>query len=388
MSEIVIVLGAGASAQSGVPVMSRFLDRARDLYAMEDLGHATEDFEHTFEAVSRLQSTHSKAAIDIINIESVWTALEMAALLGLDWIGDANRQLHGLRSLIVQTVCRSIDYVDDPANVRLPEAYPRFVRLLKDVLAEPGPKRSVSVVTFNYDVALDTALRVAGILPDYAVEPMLEEEQAQAIPLLKLHGSVNWRLLHPVSGGTSVGVVGVGRLLRQSQELQSRLGFGTRYEVFRRLPEAIAALLADERRERVEFDPLIVPPTWEKGASQALIAPVWRRAAAELAEAEDIIVIGYSMPETDSFFRNLYGLATVGPRPLRSFLVFNPEPEGGGVHTRFAQLLGPGALHRFSYVSQPFDQAIGELRAWFLDDESELPDLSWAGEKSRKLGKR
>jgi hypothetical protein len=36
------------------------------------------------------------------------------------------------------------------------------------------------------------------------------------------------------------------------------------------------------------------------------------QAAKELEEAEEIIVIGYSPPVTDLFFRNLVGLGTVG----------------------------------------------------------------------------
>jgi hypothetical protein len=38
---------------------------------------------------------------------------------------------------------------------------------------------------------------------------------------------------------------------------------------------------------------------------------VWRTAAQHLSEAEHIFIIGYSLPETDQFFRYLYGLGTV-----------------------------------------------------------------------------
>jgi len=123
--------------------------------------------------------------------------------------------------------------------------------------------------------------------------------------------------------------------------------------------------------------PLIVPPTWSKGEYYRQIGGVWRRAAQELGEAENIIVIGYSLPASDSFFPLLFGLGTVGNKPLRRFWVFDPDEKVGD---RFRTMLGPGALQRFEHfvryrvphaqvpnaeVSMIFSYAIQELRARF-----------------------
>jgi hypothetical protein len=45
-------------------------------------------------------------------------------------------------------------------------------------------------------------------------------------------------------------------------------------------------------------------------------------------EAQEIIVIGYSLPETDFFFRNLFALGTVGRKFIRRFAVVNPDWSG------------------------------------------------------------
>ena len=63
---------------------------------------------------------------------------------------------------------------------------------------------------------------------------------------------------------------------------------------------------------------------------------VWKKAAQLLSEAENIFVIGYSLPESDSFFRYLYGLGTVGDFMLKRFWIFDPD-QSGAVKSRFEE---------------------------------------------------
>ena len=58
---------------------------------------------------------------------------------------------------------------------------------------------------------------------------------------------------------------------------------------------------------------------------------MWAHAATQLAEAENIIVIGYSLPKTDQFFPILYALGTVSKSILKRFSVFDPDK---GWHSR------------------------------------------------------
>jgi hypothetical protein len=92
------------------------------------------------------------------------------------------------------------------------------------------------------------------------------------------------------------------------------------------------------------------------------------RAALELRDAENIYVIGFSLPTTDEFFRYLYGLGTVGDTILQRFWVVDPDPSGA-VEQRFRGLLGPGAEERF----RPFKEHFGSF----------IPKLKRQSEKSR-----
>jgi hypothetical protein len=70
-----------------------------------------------------------------------------------------------------------------------------------------------------------------------------------------------------------------------------------------------------------------------------------------LSDAENIFVCGYSLPETDVFFKHLFALGTVGTSFIRRFWVINND---GGVGQRFRAMLGKAALSRFDIIPQPF----------------------------------
>ncbi|MHB1915520.1 MAG: hypothetical protein ACYCPX_06285 [Acidiferrobacteraceae bacterium] len=108
--------------------------------------------------------------------------------------------------------------------------------------------------------------------------------------------------------------------------------------------------------------PVIVPPTWNKYEYQSAIVKVWAQAARELCEAEHIVVIGYSLPESDLFFRYLFALGSVGEKPLKTFYVMDPN---GAVGHRFQKMLGPGARDRFQHFGHSFGASIGHIRNRF-----------------------
>jgi len=82
VSKIVFILGAGASKESGAPVMNNFLDIAKDLYSTNAIiNESRSHFEQVFRAIGLLQSVHSKSNLDLENIESIFNAFEMGKLI-------------------------------------------------------------------------------------------------------------------------------------------------------------------------------------------------------------------------------------------------------------------------------------------------------------------
>lgn len=356
MASVVFILGAGASRQAGAPLMNDFLDVAYDLWRMGKVSDADESFKAVFEGRSALQDVHSKAQLDIQNVESVFSAFEMAKTLNLladyppekiDALTDA------MKLVIVKTIEQTLIFPFLDGKVWPPNPYPLFAELIRYLTREAKPEQTVAVLSFNYDMAIDFAFRSQGIPIDYALG---EQPHGDSIPVLKLHGSLNWahckgcNAVVPWKLGSYTQKFGWGPSTSPKDTI---LPLGSQIGHFEHCEGGAAR------------EPVLVPPTWNKTECHSALSSVWNRAARELGEAENIFVIGYSLPPSDAFFRYLYALGAVGEATLKRFWVFNPD-NSGEVGDRFVKLLGPGARERFDYYEKTFEQAIPIIGEEFI----------------------
>jgi hypothetical protein len=267
------------------------------------------------------------------------------------------KTISALKDLIVKTLEVRMRFPVGGGSILAPTPYQEFAKLLEHIRSKSTRPHSVSVITFNYDIAVDLALNNARMGPYYALDET--QKRPDFVPLLKLHGSLNW-----AKGTADQGILPL--------HLANYLGMPAAYtlptdEVETTLPigSVLRRLFVQQLLIEVEQDPVIVPPTWNKADYHQALTTVWANAAKHLSEAAYIFVIGYSLPSTDSFFRHLYALGSVGTAPLRAFWVCNPERTDGPVDTRFQEILGPGAKARYRYLEMNFDLAIEVIRALF-----------------------
>src|SRR5580692_8277985 len=73
---------------------------------------------------------------------------------------------------------------------------------------------------------------------------------------------------------------------------------------------------------------LLVPPSWDKSEYSRIMQPVWKKAVDALKAATRICVIGYSMPETDAFFKFLLALGLAENDRLYKLIVVDRIPSG------------------------------------------------------------
>lgn len=363
MSSIVFILGAGASKQAGAPLMAEFLDVARDLWAKGSVSDSTPSFEKVFQAIGRLQTVHSKSEFDIHNVESVFAAMEMGKTLekfpGCESVADIDGLIGDMKTVILKTIERTLLFPLEAArggNVEYkrysePPPYRDFVLLLQHLREAAHPPQKVSVITFNYDLAMDLALMRDQMGPDYC---FADSRSDRRVPLLKLHGSLNWVACPECDRIATWDIEEYLNKHRPSHRAEEKA------------PILVGSQLSEFQCCNHSFkrEPVLVPPTWNKADYHRTLSRVWSRAAKELGEAVNIFVIGYSLPESDSFFRYLYALGSVSDYPLQRFWVFNPD-KTGGVEKRFKDLLGPGARDRFQYFPLTFDVAIREIQKEF-----------------------
>jgi len=355
MAKVIFILGAGASKLAGAPLMPEFLEVADDLYRSNQTGNKTPDFQRVFEARGRLQAVHSKSSLDISNIEVVFNALELARVIGKFPGGDdayVNKAIASLQEVISFTLEKTIRFPVNGKRVYPPSPYQTFAELIYHLQNDAIPSQTVAVMTFNYDVAVDYALHFNSLRPDYG----FGDPVSGNVPLLKLHGSTNWTWC------TECETVVPWEL----NKFFAKHSWQFIDESTKNVLLNVSELFPDFEHcgKPLAPKPFLVPPTWNKADHHKAIEKVWRKAAVELTDAEHIFIIGYSIPETDAFFRLLYSLGTVGPSPLKRLWIFNVD-SSGNTERRFRSLVGPGAESIFRYYPESFDSCLSLIKGEF-----------------------
>jgi hypothetical protein len=356
MSNIVFILGAGCSKLAGAPLIAEFLDTASRLHTTGQVGHKNDHFQRVFKAIGLLQAVHSKAQLDLYNIESVFNAFEIANTIKKlpGFTPDEIPQvIQSLKEVIVATLENTVVFPTRGSTIGIPRPYDLFANLVNYLTGEATPKRTVSVITFNYDIAIDAALHISRIPYDYCTA----NTDCSVMPLLKLHGSLNWASRRTDNTIIPLTLSDYFRhySVRFPQDyIQLRIPIGTQLKDY----------FSNHSQEQVNDEPFIVPPTWNKGDQYSSISSVWSGAAYDLTEAEYIFIVGYSLPQTDAFFRLLYALGTVSNTPLKSIQVFNPDSTAD-IQERFESMLGSGAKARYQYYPLTFEDANSLIRDYF-----------------------
>jgi len=360
MAENVFILGAGASKKAGAPLMGNFLDKSAELMRFNEVG-TPDAFEEIFDLLADLRLVYANSHLDLRNIESVFGAIEMGNILdSLAYKSgeEITTARNALITVIVQTLERSISYPVDSHGIRAPEEYAAFVSALRSLL----PWDKFSIITFNYDIAIDLALSQEWNQDiDYGLVD--DGQRNDRATLLKLHGSVSWPSCQECNRivpyyFTPENVTRVLQATTSPAYLKNRTYLLLSSELY-----TTHKCQANQGvNTSVSGTPLIVPPTWNKKEYHGALTAVWRRAAKELADARNIFVIGYSLPESDAFFRYLFALSTFNNSNIEKFWVYNPD-RSGDVERRYRALVGSGIATRFEYKTEGyFSNAISDLK--------------------------
>ena len=355
----VFILGAGASYDAGVPLMAGFLDKADRLTRGLNDAAAID----VFTAISELQGVYAKAHLDLDNIEALFGAIEMAGLIGR----LANRSpesITGLRASLINLIVHTIEQssffpVSKEGGQTAAKPYPEFIEMLKLVseTVQSEERMQFAFLTFNYDVVLDHALTTYGVAYSYYLDP---NEPHDRIPVLKLHGSINWGVCPECKTTVPYPI---------SQARIRPIRSDTRNVVFN-IGTNIHLKEHEQCRKPLLGPPVLVPPTWNKNSYHGDLQRVWNHAAKELATANNIFVIGYSLPESDSFFRYLFALGSESKTRIKRLWIFNPDRDGT-VEQRFRRMVGRGIESRLEFFkgeSGLFSESISEIQRALLSE--------------------
>ena len=242
-----------------------------------------------------------------------------------------------LVKLIVTTLEKSILFPIREQHIAPTEIYDKFVKLIKD---DP---RSSSIITFNYDIALDYALYYNNMNYDYCINAV---STTDTIKLLKLHGSVNWALCKVCSA-----IVPFTFMKRYNRSLPSVIGRigGSRILFDELIKRSEHVNCNGNINSGCEDIPVIVPPTWNKKDYHGNLTNVWKYAAKELQET--LIFTSSAILYLKAIRWDLFSLGSFDNASIKRFWVYNPD-DSQGIKSRYSDLIGKGISDRFKYEAK------------------------------------
>jgi hypothetical protein len=339
----------------GAPLLKDFIDRADDL-RQRSRDVSAPDFKLIFDVLNkRLPILHAKSNQDIQNIETVFNLIEMGQLLerfpGTEpsYIPDLSR---AIRTVLAETVELSCQFRYDRNETHWlpPTGYLTVTDHLFDGTLDDS--ENAALITFNYDVGLETALYWRNREIDYGFGSPIPT----AVPLLKLHGSLNWARCTKCETLRAISM----RQIFESQPAPRSASTSPRILRHLRIKPLIDRLPPHCPDAPVLGVPALVPPSWNKTQYHGAFRRIWARAAKELSEAEQIVIIGYSYPEADAFFHALVALGLADGHRVRKVLVVDPNSE---VAQRVHRMLGPETRPRFEHSLMAFEDWAKDLPA-------------------------
>jgi hypothetical protein len=343
MARNVFILGAGASRDAGVPLMRDFVPTILQLHDKQNYGPYKDEFDLVIEAFRILESAHAKANMEYRgNLEELFSSFEMAKVinrLGELPIDSIHRLPDAMRRVIVETIERQMLFskaTQGSLGFQPHPEYSKFAKVLQDANKEsPG---AVSVMTFNnkFDYCLDGQPREG------------------VIPILKLHGSINWA----ICSNSECSKIVPYTIEDFRKEYGFRIAGGGHppklpYQISKRTIEI------EHCGQKVLPVPFIVPPTWNKTQYHEQISNVWSNAARELVNAWTIFIIGYSMPKSDEFFRHLFPLSLIGNYHIANIYVISPTETSTKQLKSWA---GPDIINVVHHEPIPFKKAAVFIR--------------------------
>ena len=190
-------------------------------------------------------------------------------------------ELRELRRTLVYAICLALKEIRD--NDR-----GLSHRFILNLTAED------SVLSLNYDLIIDNAVLRGGLDLDYHItlrnsinfarSPQLRDIRNQeSRSVFKLHGSLNWL-------------------------------YCPRCQAIDVTPREKGALYIYDRGHPashckdcgVRYRPIIITPTFLKSYGNSFLTQIWREAETELTNADEVIFIGYSLPDADIILRTIF----------------------------------------------------------------------------------
>ncbi|MBI1952894.1 MAG: hypothetical protein HYS41_02070 [Candidatus Omnitrophica bacterium] len=318
----IYVLGAGASMHTGAPLLNDFLARSRSLVAGNSGLKWKPAFENVLSWVDSLRSPAYYLDLDLDNLEHIFSLIAMMQEVSEP---HADEYYSDMSKLVFETLDKECQVQRAGGRYNPDRVYERFAKHVMDSNEERKlsmPQSQDVIVTLNYDVLLDYVFWFAYSGCDYC----LTKSRGEGIRLLKLHGSMNWGRHRTCDAeeGKQIQVVRASpiadghRWISHDEEKSQILPF----QMF---THTLYYTKCRGCKKDGVLEPVFIPPTWFKSCREEQIDNVWKQAVEEFKTARQIVIVGYSLPPTDTFLPYLLMLGLANNAGLYRVVVVNPD---------------------------------------------------------------
>jgi len=371
----VYVIGAGFSREAQFPLQAEILGRVLE-FEVDVIGaprHTLEVFLPAREVIQEFFRRVFGPGL-MPSLEDLFTLLDLSIARRESCKGYAWRGLEDVRD----SLKRSILFVFHQAAQQIPVEARSFYQAIGAYLAECRMRAGqdgdpFAVVSLNWDSLLeDSIFATLNQLPNHGradidytcyTTPLGETtphtpsltQKARGlynIKTMKLHGSVNW-LVCPNCGRLYTGVGGAEDVWDQYV-----------------LPRACPICEQIERPEDGQaeaaapsLEPFFITPSFLKVFDNAHIQMTWHNAYIDLAEATEVVFIGYSLPEADYHVRTLLRRA-IGPGAEIVVVLTRNDNRPRAVPRRLEGMF-PASRFRSFFGHERVRLELGGVRAYF-----------------------
>lgn len=351
----VIILGAGASADAGIPMLRNFVEKMIDIAQRNSWdgkplsAHDSEIFRKVKNIKSSIDSYLSRVNFNPENLEDI---LSILAFNGLAGDRKSNKDFQDLTTAISRTIdlCCTIQH-DGSLDSFKPEgagAYQEFWNAI--FLLMKNGKPIPTIITLNYDLTLERALLHAAIGPSKDPLPF------SGIKINNHHSKSKEHCYKAlISTFRSGGIRQNGNILIECTP--NELSVNTLEIDYLKLHGSLNFSVDENQRQLVKpaQSPIISPPIFNKH-NDSKSEKCWKVAISKLREAKNIVIVGYSLPKTDIYMEYFFKSA-IGPNiNLRKITVFDPayDADFESLKSRYKSCLSENMAHKLDFKRDGF----------------------------------
>ena len=300
MEKVVYLLGAGFSAPLGIPIMNNFLTKAKDIYF-----NNTERYSHfkaIFDIIKEMAYSKNYYKCDLSNIEEILSILEMQERF-------SNKRLKK----------PFIKFIVDVINYYSPEFISKTDNIpinWPDYICMGQKERSYSYFLgslFNFTITYKTETDYEQKRKQFRISKSNKVDKEYAIITL------NYDLIPEK----------ICSLFNSLNSTNENISFSKSH-----LSKDLSISIALSKLHGSIEGENIIPPTWNKTLDENIQFD-WKLAFSLLESANHIRILGYSLPETDAYFKYLLKASVIKNPHLKSIDVVCLDDFQGSVKQRY-----------------------------------------------------